>query len=263
MGGVTIKDSPKQSATSEDESENVEVTGGPLEGGVVLANLLDDPDLEGLDGPTRIARKPNPPFLLMHHPNSWAVEVVDGQPTLLPELAPLILLQGCNLVRTLDKDEDRREAYKLAVANRVEEGWTVIPWGYAVKEPTHLPTGVAPGKYIREVPCKDRRTKAKGTFYTEAWNVPVKTPPGRDQVFRFDRAAYNRWRASLVRSSPGAPDGLIDPPLDAVLEEMGQALDERVESVRARYSNPHDREPRVAKAAARREAFDAALEGAA
>jgi hypothetical protein len=216
-------------------------------------------DLVDLEGERRISKRPNKPFFLRHMATDWTVAVVDGVAVLLPELSPHVLLPGCNGVRTRDRDEERSAAYADAVRDCIRQGWAYLPWATLVTDPAHLPAGVGAGKYIRDLKCRDRLTRAEGLFYVEVWNVPVPTPPGQDQQFKFDHAAFNRWRASIVRSAPGAPDGLIDPPFDSVVELLRRRHGEHVQRIKARPNpDPRDRDAKVAAAeAAAKRADDA------
>jgi hypothetical protein len=211
-----------------------------------LADMLGDPDLGDLQGETRIRKRPNKRFFLRHFPTDWIFAEVDGSPVVLPDLAPHVLLPGTNGVRTRDREEDDSASYRDAVDAAQKEGWTYIPWSHVITDPAHLPSGVAPGKYIRTIACRDGLTKAEGTFYVEAWNVPVPTPRGQDQLFRFDRTSYHRWLASIVRSAPGANDGLIDPPMQSVLEQLRRRYADRVGRIKARPNpDPQDRAQKV------------------
>jgi hypothetical protein len=231
-----------------------------LPGGGDLIDLMGDPELGDLQGERRIAKRPNKPFFLRHMATDWTIAIIDGAPVLLPELAPHVLLPGVNGVRTRDREEELSATYRDAVQDAIRQGWTYLPWSLQITDPAHLPAGVGPGKYIRDLKCRDRLTKAEGVFYTEAWNVPVPTPVGQDQQFKFDHAAFNRWRASIVRSAPGAQDGLIDPPMDSVVELLRQRTAHHLGNVRARPNHdPRDRDAKVTAAEKRVELAESAV----
>lgn len=160
-----------------------------------------------------VRARPNWPFLLGHVPTDWEVEVLDGKPALLPVLRQLALQPGVNMVRTRDRHEPTDVAVSDCTRYAQSRGWVVLDIGIHV-EAAHLPKGVPAGRYLRELPARALPNDEVGKLYLDAWEVPVATPVGEEQVFRRDRAAYARWRAHLVTS------GVIPEPSEVVRERM-------------------------------------------
>ena len=72
-------------------------------------------DPRPIDLPAVVQLPPTAPFYLMFHPKRWMV--MDGE--VLPFLARLKRINGVNGIR--------HGKMKVAMADRIEEGWTIIP----------------------------------------------------------------------------------------------------------------------------------------
>tara|TARA_R110002020_G_scaffold364704_3_gene577001 strand:- start:2114 stop:2884 length:771 start_codon:yes stop_codon:yes gene_type:complete len=131
----------------------------------------------------------NAPFFLVHYPQNWecVTEGLDG-PYWLPELQRDWLVPGCNLKRTRRRDEPVEASYDQSHLKITRQGGVILPQTIEV-------AGVA--GYLRSLPCEHPRTKMPGTFYLDAWEVPVKRP-GKRVKFNRDAGGYNRWRLALV-----------------------------------------------------------------
>lgn len=198
----------------------------PPEHSLILQSLLRPANLDPLAKGGRIRIQPNFPFLLRHHPAAWevATEGLDG-PTWLPQLCQHVLRPGVNGVRTLNEDEEPQRAYEDSVSNGMKQGFTYLDPAEAL--PTDmLPAGAVSGGYLREVPCRDLRTTAIGSRYIEAWAMPEPALPDEIQTFKFDRAAYNRWRLMLVTT------GVITPPQDRVMRRLRQRMGGHLDRVK-------------------------------
>lgn len=181
------------------------------------AALMQPIDPGGTSAESRIAASPNAEFLLRHHPGVWdpAGEGLE-ETTWLPDIGKQVLVAGAHLVRTRRQGEDAVESFKHSRAVDAERGWTHLDANVSIPAEC-LPDGVPPGGYIRALKCRDPRTGAIGLRYVEAWEVPAAPRPGAPQRFRFDRAAYNRWRLWLVTS------GQVAPPTEDTILEMQAA----------------------------------------
>lgn len=192
------------------------------------------------DAVARIEARPKPPFLYTHDPDAWEAVEVDGSPYWLPVLGVMPLRPGCAGVRTIQASEDPSDGYKDAVRDREDRGVTVLPMTTHV-DAEHLPEGVPAGPYIRSIPCRDAAGNP-GVRHIEAWNVPVKTPKGREQVFRFDRATHDKWRMHLVAS------GVIEPPTEAVTSYVQRLADGHVARAQVMQIPEEIREQKVSAA---------------
>jgi hypothetical protein len=202
----------------------------------------------------RIVKDPNTALLLRHHPYDWEVcdLGLDG-PTLLPVITPHPLEPGAEGIRTLNKGEDPSMAYRDAVNRAKIKGWVYIDHT-ATFSADLMPDGVAAGRFWRVLPCINRTKSATGSYFFEAWAVPVDGLPGEEQRFNFDKAAHNRWRAHLVES------GAIKAPLPLVVERLVNRYGERVN----RWSGKQNllseiRDAQVADAVAIAEAVESAV----
>jgi hypothetical protein len=181
------------------------------------APVMQPPAPRELSSRAIMIAKRNEPFFLRHHPDCWEVSTTLETPTLLPQLGLFVIAPGVSGVRTRSKTEVNHpeKAYEQAVAiAREREGWVFLDPHREIPADC-LPPGVPPGGYLREADCEDPQVPgAFGTHYEEAWAVPLPTAKNRPQRFRYDKAAHERWRLWLVES------GQIDPPTDAVIEEL-------------------------------------------
>lgn len=175
-----------------------------------LSNLVRD--TIQTDTVTRLLIKARLPFLLQHHPNAWEVATEGlSEPTWLPVLSPRAIMGGSNGMRTPRLNEQASEAYREALDKDARQGLTTIqPDDARARVEGDCASALGDGRYIRTVEVIDPKTKSKGVRHIEAWEVPVATPTGQTQSFKFDRAAHNRWRASLVVR------GVIAEPLESV-----------------------------------------------
>lgn len=202
----------------------------------------------------------NPLRQYKHHPRSWEVVDMDGEPVLLPLLAPMFLEPGVNLVKTRRKDSTDDPTYDT-LKRAEQSGCTVLDPNEPVPA-SCLPKGVPAGGYRRRIRCRDTRTLREGYHYTSCWDVPVRTPPGEPLRFVFDRDSYNRWRLHLVKS------GTIEPVLPVVVEDMKREAGRRLrrklnrmypsgeltERIHADAKKQHDQVAAAAAAAAAGEA---------
>lgn len=170
-------------------------------------------DPTGSDEAAAVAKAPNAPFFLRHHPSNWDAEDVDGVTTWLPHIGIFPLVPGAHLVRTRKQGEALHETFRNAKNTDENAGWIHLSHSQAVPAGC-LPEGVGSGGYLRGLDCKDPRSSTTGTYHTEAWNVARAPVKGRPQRFAFDRASYNRWRLWLVTS------GIVPPPAPDVIAEM-------------------------------------------
>jgi hypothetical protein len=209
-----------------------------------LAAMMAAADPRHMAATARLAVAPNVEFFLRHHPAQWEPEAtgLDGN-TWLPVIGMLPLVPGAHLVRTRKNSEDPVETFKNAIKTDETKGWVHIEPNAPIPAEC-LPAGVPAGGYLRQVPCKDPRSNAVGTYYLEAWNVPRAHIPGTKQRFVFDRAAYNRWRLWLVTS------GAIQPPTEDVLRELIAARSGRPDRIAALPLPDDLRKSRVAAAEA-------------
>lgn len=198
----------------------------------------------------RLPISPNSPFFLVHHAasgGSWevATEGMPG-PTWLPVLQPYPIRPGAAGVRTVTAGEPRSRMWSRAVQILEEGGAVVLPLDLHVSS-EHLPEGAAPGPYLRETDCLG------GTFYHTAWEKPRRGVRGNTVQHHVDRAALNRWRASLVTS------GVIAPPDPAILADAKARAARRVNVAARDASIPSEaRAEAVATAKARADALDKA-----
>ncbi len=155
---------------------------------------------------------PNFPFFLMHWKEEWSCEVegLEG-PTWLPLLVRHTVLPGCNLNRTLRRDDPPASAYDQAVLANQRKGAVYLD-----------PLAYSPS-YRKAAPCRDPLTRQAGEFWTELWLHPRAPRRGRRLKFRLDRATMNRFRLDRVE------DGGIPAPLDDVIQIY---IDRQVAKVR-------------------------------
>lgn len=195
------------------------------------------------------------PFLLRHHESNWHL-ATDGLPEamLLPEIVPQILMAGAAGIRTVDRGEALSGMYASAKAKAIAKGWHYIDLDLEVTDPTHLPEGVKPGPWLRQVEAvRQGTTNVIDHFYTP-WDVPVRTPADLPQRWRFDLASFNRWRLHLCVT------GAIPDPIPSVIEELRAKYGEHAE--RARGRNNPDREHKDQKIRAAQKIADTAAAAA-
>jgi len=205
-----------------------------------LAGMMEIPTSDLVDPKPRIVARPNWPFFLRHWPEAWDIgtEGLD-KPTWLPQVVQHIMRPGAGGMRTLKKGMNPADVYFNAKRDAEREGWIYVELNEVVPADC-LPPGVPEGPYFRAVACRDKKTGTLGKHYVEAWEVPVASAANRKQKFQYDRAGYNRWRASLVTR------GLIP----GITEDVRQALIYGAENRLGRvevlnFSNDNVRDRRV------------------
>jgi hypothetical protein len=208
-----------------------------------LAAMMEAPPPNTVSSVAAIRATPNYAFLLRHHRGAWSVETEGlDEPTLLPEINLHRLMPGCNGIRTRNANESAEDAYRDAVDAARGKGWIYLD-PQATIPVELLPAGVKPGPYIRRIPAKHPLTGVVGHRYVEAWNVPVETLPDQDQQFKFDRAAYNKWRAELVLS------GVIPVPTEVVTDALRKRAKTHVARIQSRtQTDPQVKEANLARA---------------
>jgi hypothetical protein len=192
------------------------------------------------------------PFILRHHVSNWelAAEGLE-EPTLLPEIVPHVMMQGAAGVRTINRNETLQDGWRKAVSDARDQDWHYVPGNIKVTDPAHLPSGVSPGGWIRSCEAKHIKSAELLTWYHTPWEVPIATPRGSVQRWRFDRAAFNRWRLSLVGT-------VIPLPLDSVLDEIRARFAYHV--TRAEGANNPDKDHKQSKIDAAKKALQAFLD---
>lgn len=179
--------------------------------------------LGAVAGLERLRAGPNSPFFLIHYPHeagSWSCEVdgLDG-PTWTPDLVVFSLVPGCGGVRTTERGEPASAAYEQALINLGRRGAAVyMPAGPAlqVDDPEHLPAGVPPGPYIRQVETTtipDGQSHGLPYYHLAHETMTNGRTPTAPHKRTLDGGAWNRWRVALV------DDGTIPPPAADVIEE--------------------------------------------
>jgi hypothetical protein len=148
----------------------------------------------------------------------------------VPQLSRHELLPGAQGIRTLTRAEqgDPRLAWRAARQQQEGEGFVYLD-PTAEIDPRFRPEGVAASTYCYAIPCIDRQRRP-GVRFTELWEVPIPTPPGMSQVFRFDHDLANAWRASLVA------DGLVPQPNPLIMEREIRRARQRL--ARAQAASP-------------------------
>ena len=191
----------------------------------------------------RITAPSRAAFFLRAHPLAWEVVEVDGAAVWVPQLSRHELLPGAQGIRTLTRAEegDPRLAWRAARQQQESEGFVYLDPTAQIAE-RYRPEGIDASTYCYGIPCVDRQRRP-GMRFTELWEVPVPTPAGMSQVFRYDHERANAWRASLVA------DGLVPQPNPLIMDRQirrarervaraqaaapGQARDEKVAAVEA------------------------------
>lgn len=157
---------------------------------------------------------PNFPFFLLHWPEEWSCETEGlDEPTWLPLLVRHTVLPGCNLNRTLRRDDPPASAYDQAIlANQRKGAIYLDPHRYSPS-------------YRKAAPCRDPITRETGEYWTELWLKPRAPRRGRRLKFANDRAVMNRWRLDRVL------DGSIPAPVEdaiAIYLERARATADRI-----------------------------------
>lgn len=211
--------------------------------------VTDDPYTEA----AVLRANPNDPVAMAFYPDdptSWTVSDIglDGH-TWVPALKPLVRRPGANGVKTIRKGEPKAQALQTHRAVVADRGGVELDYNderFHVTDAAHLPPGAAPGSYLRQTPCTG------GNFYHWVWDTPRQPLRGRGVTLEHDRAAFNRWRVSLVEL------GHIKPPSEEVKEAVISMARRRVQSATAGSQGASEdvRSARIGKAQAR---LDAAL----
>lgn len=215
-----------------------------------MASLMQQSD-GGFMPQRRIQASPNHPFYLRHLPTGWDIATVDGKPCWLPTIKKHSLRPGVGLIRTIDEDEEPFDAYARAFERARQKGWTYLSPAEVIPA-KFLPENVPAGSYMRTVPCKERFSSSKGTYYLEAWQVPDAVLPDEGQTFTFHDEPYNRWRKWLVES------GQIKPPAPRILQRLRKRAAQHVANAEVLDIDKEIRDKRVAE----RQAFLDAMEQA-
>lgn len=193
-----------------------------------LLALGANPTRESVGGKRYIQEAPTSaaaPPLLRHWPANWEVAEVDGAPVWLPEISIHPVVPGANGIRTTNQGEGPEAAWVDAQIAARKKGWIYVDTDTAVPA-NCLPAGVPPGALpVRTYEVRDPESGAIGKTWVEVWKIPMPTIPGERQRWKFDRAAYNRWRLHLVES------GQIQPPLEHVIERRKANAADRVARV--------------------------------
>jgi len=165
-----------------------------------------------------------PPFILFHHPSSWMVVEVDGEPRLLPQLSQVAAEPGIGMV-------DRHGDPSQMIGRKLQRGWTMIPESAATAADT---TDGRPG-YLR-------RTQARrGATHHTAWSS-WRVVAGRASLVT-DQPRYHAWLQALLDRA------IVAPPDPAIIERK---LDEgrvRLERASGRELRPGSRAAALAEAA--------------
>jgi len=210
-------------------------------------------------GTPRVNAEPSPPFILVFSPiESWDVESSGlAGPTLLPRFRRLAIAPGANGIKQLRPSEaDQPErAYRDALAGLIAAGDVPMPWyedRWKITDPTHAPANVTldRGHYHRAVPVVHKGQT--GIRYVEAWEVPGRALGNRPVPWLFDRASFNRWRASLVVK------GLIPEPDGLVVEEMIATVNKRRDRALVLDQSPELKAALLKRAEERIEAVESA-----
>jgi len=174
--------------------------------------------------------EPNDPFWLVVYPNSptgWNVETrgVD-EPTYLPSLHVVPLVEGANGIRTTGKGEDAARG-KDGVRNNLAIQGAIL---------------IDPAKYLLKTACA-----GGGSYYHTPWQILRQPLAGQRMIPKVDHVAYAAFRLSLVE------DGIVPPPSDQVVAYIEQQAEERLSTVRSSAANEiaEIREARTSKASKR------------
>jgi hypothetical protein len=187
-----------------------------------LKNLVRDS--ASTDAKPSMLASLRPDFMLQHHANAWEVATEGlSEPTWVPQLSPRPILVGANGIRTTRPGEAKDMAYRTALAEDERQGvQTIDKNDPRARVEGDSASALGEGTYVRSIFVVDPKTRGEGLRHIEAWDVPQETPSGIRQSFAYDRAAYNRWRVSLVVR------GVINAPLAGVKSALLRKHDIRV-----------------------------------
>lgn len=205
-----------------------------------LASFLEPPPTPTAAPSRRLLAKPAARFIYAIPPGGWEEATIDGKATWLPKLKAKRLIPGCDNMRTLAKGEDDdSKVWSRAHGIDQERGWLWLSPDDPIPA-EFLPPGVPAGGYCRRALVIHPRSKRNGVRHLEAWDVPVPTPRGTAQRFRFDHERFNRWRAWIAEQLADT----IGVPTEFIWEERQAILQEHVN--RAMSANwPTDEQRRV------------------
>lgn len=215
----------------------------PTPASASFAQMMAPREASSLRSGARLRAAPNEPFLLFTDPlkvSCWEVVSIEDKGVLVPVLARMVLAPGINGIHVLRQGETRPErAYEDEVIRRKSRGQIVLDAAEAIPEAC-LPAGVPAGGYLRELPCE--LMGRSGTYHVEAWQIPLPTGEGERQRFRWDRGAYDRWRAWLVET------GRVPTPAPHILTALQAAAQDRLEGIESRAMNPDAKTRKLAEA---------------
>ena len=166
-------------------------TGSPFAASMLPAS----PVLTSSDpGSLRIA--PNYSFKMRHHAAAWRVSATLEVPTWIPVIGHLTIAPGCDGIHTIKESDRPEKVWEDAVAKTTKLGWSYFGQNDPIPA-EYLPPGVPEGGYLRRLPCWDPQA-GRGTYYLEAWRIPVASLPNEDQQFTYAMGAHERWCEWLV-----------------------------------------------------------------
>lgn len=184
-----------------------------LEGSNAFQGQIRPANLSEVESRELLKVEANCAFFLVHYPENWecVLEGLEG-PTWLPVLQRDWLMPGVNMKRTRRRDEPVEAMYDQSHLKISRDGGVILPQTINLD-------GV--DGYLRSIPCKHPRNGLEGTFYLDAWEVPV-VRPGKKVKFNRDAAAYNQWRLALVQQGyiDAANPALISDKLERAQEHM-------------------------------------------
>lgn len=198
-----------------------------------LVSAMRAPSPASMGAVSYFTMEPAPRFFLLHSPTDWEVVQVSGEVLghklegayFLPVLTKLLEVPGSSPgMRTRRRDESEDKSFADALDYRRRAGWAVLDRSQTIAS-AFLPAGMPEGPYIREVSVRSPSTGAAGVAYVEAWQVPLRTAPGRAQAFRYDHASNALWRASLCLS------GVIAAPTEDVIAPLVRGYKARVRRI--------------------------------
>ena len=225
-----------------------------------LLAAMQAPPTEDLGAVVRISYPVSPAFFLMHSPVEWEAVMVKGEVEgqaldgvyWLPVIVKMPEVPGSTPgMRTRKRGEAPEASYADAVDRRRRGGWAVLDRVETIAS-AYLPAGIPAGPYIRRMACRDPQTGRDGFAHVEAWQVPIRTAPGRRQSFRYDHEAHKLWRASLVLR------GLVDPPTEDIIAPQVAGASRKADRIAALPLPDEVRRERVAKARATADALASA-----
>lgn len=215
-----------------------------LEGGNAFQGQIRNANLAEVESRELLRTEANCAFFLVHYPENWECvsEGLEG-PTWLPVLQRDWLMPGVNMKRTRRRDEPVEAMYDQSHLKITRDGGVILPQTLQV---------AGYDGYLRSIPCKHPRNGLEGTFYLDAWEVPV-VRPGKKVKFNRDQAGYNRWRLALVE------EGYIDAANPAIITEKLERAQEHMERHRGKVELTSEaREAIVSVAVAKLERLSAA-----